>query len=82
MGNRATSGELAYNINLTKENFIGEGTYGDVYKIYSKDQQKVYAAKFLKMKFEHMLSEDKLAYERELDILQTMKHHLIIDYKE
>jgi len=37
MGNRATSGEGAYNINKTKENFIGEGTYGDVYKIYSKD---------------------------------------------
>ena len=37
MGNKATSGEHAYNINLTKENFIGEGTYGDVYKIYSKD---------------------------------------------
>ncbi len=82
MGNWWTSGEHAYNINLTKENFIGEGTYGDVYKIYSKDQQKVYAAKFLKMKLENMDSEDKLAYERELDILQTMTHHLIIDYKE
>jgi hypothetical protein len=37
MGNRATSGKRAYNINITNENFIGEGTYGDVYKIYSKD---------------------------------------------
>ena len=37
MGNWWTSGEHAYNIDLTKENFIGEGTYGDVYKIYSKD---------------------------------------------
>ena len=37
MGNRVTSGEDAYNINITKENFIGMGTYGDVYKIYSKD---------------------------------------------
>jgi hypothetical protein len=37
MGNRATSGEHAYKINLTKENFIGEGTYSDVYKIYSKN---------------------------------------------
>ncbi len=37
MGNRVTSGENAYKIKVKKENFIGEGTYGDVYKIYSKD---------------------------------------------
>ena len=70
MGNRASSGEHAYKINLTKENSIGEGTYGDVFKIYSKKDQKVYAAKFLKIKLELMNSEDKLGFERELEILQ------------
>ena len=34
MGNRATSGENAYKIKVAKENLFGEGTYGDVYKIY------------------------------------------------
>ncbi len=34
------------------------------------------------MKLEHMNSEDKLAYERELEILQTMKFPFIIEYKE
>ena len=29
-----------------------------------------------------MDSEDKLAYERELDILETMTHPLIIEFKE
>jgi len=37
MGNKATAGEHAYKIKISPENFIGEGTNGDVYKIYSKD---------------------------------------------
>jgi serine/threonine protein kinase len=78
MGNQATSGELAYKISLTKENFIGEGQYGDVYKIYSKDLSKVYAAKFLKMKPENMNSEEKMGYERELKVLEETTHPFII----
>jgi serine/threonine protein kinase len=78
MGTRAISGEHAYKISLTKENFIGSGNYGDAYKIYSKDQQKVYAAKFLKMKLEYMDLEEKLSYERELEILQKLSHPFII----
>ncbi len=36
MGNQATSGENAYNINLTKDNLLGEGMFGAVYKITRK----------------------------------------------
>ena len=68
--NLATKGEHAYQISLTNENLIDAGNYGDVYKIYSKDYQKVYAGKFLKVKPEHMDSEDRLGYERELEIIQ------------
>ena len=32
----STKGEQVYQISLTEENRIDEGTYGDVYKIYSK----------------------------------------------
>jgi len=46
----SSKGEQAYQISLTEENKIGEGTYSDVYKIYSKHQQKMCAAKFLKLK--------------------------------
>ena len=34
------------------------------------------------MNLEHMDYEDKLAYERELDILESMTHPLIIEFKE
>jgi serine/threonine protein kinase len=78
MGNWATSGEHAYKISLTKENFIGDGQFGDVYKVYSKDLSKVYAAKFLKMKPENMNSEEKLSYERELNVLKRTTHPFII----
>ena len=50
----------AYELSLTDESKIGEGTFGDVYTIHSKDKQKVYAAKLLKKKLEDMESEEKL----------------------
>ncbi len=34
------------------------------------------------MNLEHMDYEDKLTYERELDILESMTHPLIIEFKE
>ena len=37
MGNYATSGEKAYYIKLSKENKLGEGNYGEVYKITRKE---------------------------------------------
>ena len=37
MGNYPTSGEKAYYIKLTKENKLGEGQYGVVYKISRKE---------------------------------------------
>jgi serine/threonine protein kinase len=80
MEKSANSGEHAYNISLVKENFIGEGTYSDVYKIYSKDQQEVYAGKFLKISPENMSPEDKLGYERELEILKSIDSPYIIKY--
>jgi hypothetical protein len=35
--------------NLTDENKLGEGTYGNVYKIISKDNQTPFAAKIFKI---------------------------------
>ena len=37
-----------YTINLTPDNYLGSGNYGDVYKIQKNDTKKYYAAKFLK----------------------------------
>ena len=49
MGSRATSGEKAYEISLTKENFLGDGNYSDVYKIRRLENDAVRAAKFYKV---------------------------------
>ena len=35
--------------NLTPENRLGEGTYGNVYKIMSKDNYTAFAAKIFKI---------------------------------
>lgn len=37
MGNNQLVGEKAYKIKLTRENFLGEGSYGLVYKIIKRD---------------------------------------------
>ncbi len=56
MESTATKGVHAYQINLTDEYRIGAGNSGDVYKIFSKDQKKVYALKFLKKRPADMTS--------------------------
>ena len=53
-----TSGQHAYNISQTKENLIGKGASGDVYKIYSKNDRKVYAAKFYRRRIDFMDSKE------------------------
>lgn len=78
MESQATSGKDAYEISLTRENLIGEGNQGDVYKVLDKHQNKVHAAKFLKVPLDCMDSEDRLGYERELEILQDITHPFII----
>ncbi len=81
MGN-ATSGPKAYSIKLTEDNKIGEGTYGEVYKITTKDQKTVCAAKILKMPFKMMKPLQQLGYDRELKILQETSHPFVIKYME
>ena len=70
MESTPSSGEHAYIISLTDDNKIGEGTYSEVYKIYSKKDQKVYAAKLFKQPYKMMDDETKLGFEREKQILK------------
>ena len=77
-----TSGEHAYDIDLSDENLKGEGSYAKVYKIYKKDERKAYAAKILKVPLKFMDEVEKLGYERELQILRATTHPFIIKFKE
>ena len=54
MGNNSMAGEKAYSIKLIKENKLGEGMYGSVYKIKRKQDKKLCAAKFFKVPIEAM----------------------------
>ncbi len=48
------SGESAYNIDLTKENKLGFGTFGAVYKIKRKRDNQIFAAKIFNCPFSEM----------------------------
>lgn len=66
MGNGATQGGKAYSMKLKDKNKLGEGAFGAVYKIMTKDQQTACAAKIFKIPFKSMNSLEKLGYDREL----------------
>ncbi len=69
MGASATQGEKAYSMKLKDKNKLGEGAFGSVYKIMTKDKQIACAAKIFKIPFKMMSSLEKLGYDRELKIL-------------
>ena len=70
MGNTAIRGEKAYLMKLTDNNKLGEGSYGEVYKIMTKDKKRACAAKIFKIPLKMMDSEEKMAYDREIQVLQ------------
>ena len=82
MGNTATSGPEAYEMNLTEKNKLGEGAYGAVYKIMTKDEKTACAAKIFKVPFKIMNSLEQLGYDRELKILQEASHPFVVKYME
>ena len=51
MGNGASQGEKAYSMKLTDKNKLGEGAFGAVYKIMTKDKKTACAAKIFKIPF-------------------------------
>ena len=65
MGN-SSSGEKTYSMKLTDKNKLGEGAFGAVYKIQTKDKQSLCAAKVFKIPFKMMSTLEKLGYDREL----------------
>jgi serine/threonine protein kinase len=66
MGNVPTSGEDAYTLTLNKENKLGEGSFGCVYKIKRKFDKQFCAAKILKISMDSMIPKEKMGCEREL----------------
>ena len=81
MGNTATSGPDAYQMDLKDNNKVGEGAYGTVYKIRNKDGKDC-AVKIFKIPFKIMSSLERLGYDRELKILQETSHPFVVKYME
>jgi serine/threonine protein kinase len=82
MGNAANQGEKAYSMKLTDKNKLGEGAYGTVYKIMTKDKKTACAAKIFKIPFKMMDSLEKMGYDRELQVLQETSHPFVVKYME
>ena len=70
--------ESAYNIKLTDENKLGEGSYGQVYKILRKSDGLMCAAKILKIPLDLMDTNENLSYKRESKILKLADNPFII----
>ena len=73
-----SSSEDAYNIELTDGNLLGEGSYGQVYKIKRKIDGLMCAAKLLKIPLDVMNTNEQLGYKRESKILKQADHPFIV----
>jgi serine/threonine protein kinase len=67
---------------LSDQNKLGEGAFGAVYKIMTKDQQTACAVKIFKIPIKMMSTLEKLGYDRELKILQEASHPFVVKYME
>jgi len=66
MGNKAVSGEKAYNIKLDPAHRLGEGSFATVYKIKRHADKEECAVKIFKISLTVMNSKEEMGYEREL----------------
>lgn len=73
-----SSSEDAYNIELTDGNLLGEGSYGQVFKIKRKVDGLMCAAKLLKIPLDQMNTNEQLGYKRESKILKQADHPFIV----
>jgi len=73
-----SSSEDAYNIELTDGNLLGEGSYGQVFKIKRKIDGLMCAAKLLKIPLDLMNKNEQLGYKRESKILKQADHPFIV----
>jgi serine/threonine protein kinase len=73
-----SSSEDAYNIELTDGNLLGEGSYGQVFKIKRKVDGLMCAAKLLKIPLDQMNTNEQLGYKRESKILKQSDHPFIV----
>lgn len=71
MGNQTPKeGKDAYEIALTKENLLGAGNEATVYKIKKISDQQIYAGKFSNRHIDVILGDEKVQFERGIQILQ------------
>lgn len=65
-----------------KQNFIGQGTYGAVFKAKSKEDNEIYALKQVKLEGSVSSTGFPVAGLREINVLLSLQHPNIIKVKE
>lgn len=72
--------EASMNIDFIIQNKIGQGSFGKVYKVKSKINHEIYAAKISQKELEESTAEMKIDILREVSILSKLNHPSVLKF--
>lgn len=72
--------EASMNIDFIIQNKIGQGSFGKVYKVKSKINNEIYAAKISQKELEESTAEMKIDISREVSILSKLNHPSVLKF--
>ena len=74
--------ELTFNNKYKSEGIIGKGGFGIIYKVLEIETKKFYALKFITIVDNNEIKNFKEQYEKEIEIMKTIKNKYIIELKD
>ncbi len=74
--------ELTFNNKYKSEGVIGKGGFGIIYKVLEIETKKFYALKFITIVNNNEIKNFKEQYEKEIEVMKTIKNKYIIELKD
>ena len=74
--------EITFNNKYKSKDIIGKGWFGIIYKVLEIETKKFYALKFITNVNNNEIKNFKEQYEKEIEVVKTIKNKYIIELKD